>query len=840
MLLRKYTGREATDNGWIIHGDFADVKLVFMTEDVIRVRVSFNREFPESSYALITTAWEDQLDALFQGERTRVKPLTIHCTETDGFLQWRTNTLELRLRKEPFAFTLLDGNTGEVLYRDLQERAFEQDQLGRVAHYSVIDRKKDHFYGFGEKTGQLDKKGRRLRETAKDAIGHDPEFGDPMYKHIPFYIRIHEEKKHPLGLFYHNSHDCVFDMGQEISGYWEPYCYYQADGGDIDLFLIHGNTVKSVVQRYTWLTGRTMLPTKQSLGYCASTMYYTELDRDCDEEIYRVVEKHRREGIPLDNFWLASGYSSGEEDNLRYTFHWNRRRFPNPKKFFEQMEERGINVICNLKPGVLAHHPYAKFYEERDAYIKTPDGKKPYIGRWWGGAGRFVDFTSPRGRAAWKELLKEHVLALGEKTVWNDNCEMDGVEDRAAYCDNEGIGGTMAELKIIHSNMMAKLGKETLEEVWEDERPYVINRAGFAGIQRYAQVWGGDNLTDWRTPKFNIATVVGMGLSGCANMGCDIGGFTGPAPTAELFLRWLQSAVFQPRFVINSANTDNTVTQPWMYPDILQDVREAFRLRYRMLPYLYSLLYEANQTGAPVMRPLFYEFPEDTRTYTDAHFSFLVGSSLLVAPVVEKGTTQRQIYLPEGAAWYDLGDHWKRYEGGQEISISVGQGSIPMFLRSGGILSMTDDIHHILTDKMYTLKLLIGAEEDADFLFYDDDGHTQAYKRDVSSRWHITMQSGPQIRIHVQIDGSYDCPIEQLNLCIASPEKGAYWVSVDGNRLQGFLVREEFEAAESGWFYAMENRTILVKLQRPEAKNFSVVVSRESFDLVGMGSETDA
>ena len=182
--------------------------------------------------------------------------------------------------------------------------------------------------------------------SPKDAIGHDPETGDPMYKHIPFYIRVNEHDLRPVGLFYHNSYDCVFDLGEELSGYWERYCYYQTDGGDIDLFLLAGETLPEILNEYTLLTGRSALPTKQSLGYCASTMYYAELEKNCDEEIYKVIDKHEKEGILIDNFWLASGYSSGEKDNLRYVFNWNYKRFPEPEEVpFENMKARGINVI---------------------------------------------------------------------------------------------------------------------------------------------------------------------------------------------------------------------------------------------------------------------------------------------------------------------------------------------------------------------------------------------------------------------------------------------------------------------------------------------------------------
>ena len=173
-------------------------------------------------------------------------------------------------------------------------------------------------------------------------------------------------------------------------------------------------------------------------------MYYAELEKNCDEEIYKVIDKHEKEGILIDNFWLASGYSSGEEDNLRYVFNWNHKRFPDPKKFFENMNARGINVIPNLKPGILKRHPYIDLFEKNDVFIKTPDGKAPYYGRWWGGEGRFFDFTGPKGRDTWKQLLEENILKMGTKTVWNDNCEYDSLMDKDDICDFDGKGGTIA------------------------------------------------------------------------------------------------------------------------------------------------------------------------------------------------------------------------------------------------------------------------------------------------------------------------------------------------------------------------------------------------------------
>ncbi|MDO5424386.1 MAG: glycoside hydrolase family 31 protein [Eubacteriales bacterium] len=836
MLLKKFEQIEKIKEGYLVRGDTANIKLVFLTDDVIRIRVSFAKTFPEESYTLVTTAWEDRMDELLKEERRRIVPLDIACMEEADRIWFETKTLRLVMKKEPLAFSLYTKD-GTVIYRDLAERAYERDHLGRIAHYTCIDPKKEHFYGFGETSGELDKMGRRMRMSPKDAIGHDPAMAEALYKHIPFYIRIHETTLHAVGLFYHNSYDAVFDMGNEISGYWERYAYYQADGGDIDLFVINGPRTEEVLERYTLLTGRMAMPTKQSLGYNASTMYYAELDSDCDKRILEVIDQHFKERMYVDNFQLASGYSAGEEDRLRYVFHWNRKRFPEPEKFLQEMERKGVNVIPNLKPGILKRHPYRKKFEEADAFLKTPDGKEPYVGRWWGGAGRFLDFTNPSARKVWQELLKEQILRKGVKTIWNDNCEYDGVEDREAKCDFEGGTGDMARLKILQSNLMAFAGKQAFAEVYPQERPYQINRAGFAGIQRYAQVWGGDNRTSWETVKYNIAEILGMGLSGLANTGCDIGGFAGGAPEAELLLRWIQNGIFQPRFCLNSANDDNTVTQPWMYQEINEQVRAAFALRCRMIPYLYSLMREAHLNGKPLMRPLFFEFPEDVACYSDKHMTFLLGSSLLVANVVEKGAKVREVYLPAGCTWYELGNRLAPYRGGQTIEIPVTLDSIPMFLRGDGILAASEDLRRIASDQVRNLTLLISDEKDCGFTYYEDDGHSREYEKGGFSQVEIRVCAGEKCVIRFQKTGKAELPLEHITLELVSKEKGAYWVEADGRRIPEFMLEPQWEQAEEGWYYRMSDRVIRVKFRWPKKERFEVVISREKFDLIGMNEE---
>lgn len=874
MLVKDFKRIEKTDNGYLVTTAQALIKLVFMTDDIVRIRVSFDGEFAEHSYALVTTAWEDDLDELFKDERERIKPLDVAAQESEQEIVFETNNMVLTMKKHPVSFSLLDKSLGCTVYSDLKERAYERDQVGRLFHFNAIDPKGDHFFGFGEKTGHLDKKGRHMRTCPKDAIGHDPEFGDPMYKHIPFYVRVNENIGGYVGLFYNNSYDCAFDMGNERSGYWDPYSYYQADGGDIDLFLINGPSIKQVVERYTYLTGRSAMPTMQSLGFTSSTMYYAELERNCDEEIYDVINKHLEENIYVDNFWLASGYSAGEKDKLRYTFNWNYQRFPDPKKFFDTMNAKGINVIPNLKIGVLMGHPYKEYYKEHDALIKKPclDANGPsavlgkwadhddlaafqndpyYVGKWWGGPGYFVDFTGSKGRDAWQHLLEENILKMGTRTVWNDNNEADGVEDRNAVVAAEGKGGTMAEYKAIQSNMMAYTGKKAIANVYPNERPYIINRAGYSGIQRYAQVWGGDNLTDWRTVKFNVATILGMGLSGVANMGCDIGGFAGSAPEGELLLRWIQNGIFQPRFTMNSANNDNTVTQPWMYQEYLPQIKEAYALRYRYLIYIYALMRQAHLDGTPALRPLFYECEQDIATLHDQNLSFMFGPYILVANVLEKGQKVRPIYLPAGHTWYDLNDNFKSYEGGQTIEYPVDENSIPMFLKDSAIVITSPDIKRIVFDKVKTLELTIAAPESLmsldnvkyqellkdyafSFDYYEDDGHTKDFENGVYANTKITVTPGQVMEIDFAKSGSYEHSYEQISGRVVSKHKGALQVLCDGVELKRFLVPDDFHKAESGWCYNLSSRVIEFKCKKPNKDNFKLIVSTKHFDLIGM------
>ncbi|WP_242965085.1 TIM-barrel domain-containing protein [Petroclostridium xylanilyticum] len=407
----------------ILKTDGPIFKVLFLTEDIVRIRCSFDKTFaPEASYILVMTAWEDKFDHLFEGERKKVTPVAYQLEESDRQLILSTNKIKLVIHKIRFGIDIYD-NKGQLVHSDIREKAYSKDRLGRIYHYSRIS-DKSYYYGFGEKTGEINKFRRVLKMSNRDTPSYDPVVTDPLYKHIPFYITFDESTKTYRGLFYHNTYDSVFDMGCDRSGYWNKYCYYSADGGEIDLFFIYGPSIKEVVRKYTDLTGKTAMPPLYSLGYLGSTMYYTELDEKSDQAILGFAEKAKKERINCDGFFLSSGYTSGE-DGKRYVFNWNYKKFDNP-----------------------------------------------------------------------------------------------------------------------------------------------------------------------------------------------------------------------------SCNNDNTVTEPWMYPNYTEYVRKAINLRYTLIPYLYSLMYQAATFGDPIMRPLFYEF-DDPEVYEES-FNFMLGDYLLIANVLDKGQKRKRYICLRG------------------------------------------------------------------------------------------------------------------------------------------------------------------------------------------------
>ena len=828
-LCKQIQSMERLDGAFLFHTNCADIKVCFVTDEIVRVRVAFDRELAEESYILSTTAWEDRLDGLFAAERTRVQPVTPDVTVTDAAITFETAAVRLVAERDPLCFKLYDKE-GTLLHSDLAGAPYILDSNRRVTHYSAMA-EEDCFYGFGEKAGELNKNKKFLRERATDAMGYDAEKMDTLYKHIPFYIQLSRASGKAVGVYYNNFYESVFNMGCEKSNYWSRYSYWQADGGDIDLFLIAGGSIRRVVDNYTLLTGRPALLPKRALGYQGSSMYYPELEKDSDDAVLNFIDTIKEEGFPIDGFHLSSGYAS--QNGKRCFFTWNTDRFKDPRAYFAAMNEKGAQNVPNVKPGILLCHPRFDEFNARNVFVRDAEQDTYAVGKWWGGDGAFWDYTSPDGRQAWKDFLTEALIDVGTDSIWDDNCEYDSLQDKDARCCFDGKGGTIAQLKPIMSTLMCKMSAEAVVDHNPKARPYIVCRSGSAGIQKYAQTWCGDNYTSWKTLRYNIPIITGMGLSGQPNEGADIGGFYGPAPEEELFVRWVQNGIFQARFSIHSASNDNTVTEPWMFRGSAGLIRDAILLRYRFTPYLYSAEYEASQTGAPIMRPLVYEFQSDPNVY-DESFEFMFGRDILVANVLEPGAKTWKVYLPAGSKWYDWGNNYACYEGGQTIEIPVEISTIPLFLREGAIVpKAANQLMSMANDHMTSLHLTLVPGADSTYTLYDDDGVTNDFKDGVCRKTRITMTGSSVVKVAFAAEGSYTDFVEDVTVEMVRKDRSPFWVALDGRKLEHYLNRRKFDAAAEGWYYSQTKRAVLVKYANPR-KDATLTISFEDFDLIGM------
>lgn len=815
-----------------IQTDDLPFRLYFLNDDVIRLRGSFSGEFEEASYTLLQTMWDDAYDKLLTDERTHIKGILPIIKEGDNVTTLDTKNLSVQVYHNPFYIKIYDQNNN-LLYSDQPYRNFRKDHLGRVIHESRRF-ENDSYFGFGETTGELDKAGHLMQLTQRDSVGYDPEYTTSLYKHIPFYIRVNKfindevSTQKSIGLFYHNSWDCSFNMGGQISGYWPPYNRYTADGGDFDIFFIHGPDIAQILEHYTALTGRTYLCPTYGLGYHGCSFLYCEAEENCDQSIDQYVQENFKHALLISGFMMASGYTA-QEHNLRYVFTWNQKKFPNPNAYFAQMEAYDIPVIPNIKPGILLGHPHYDEYANAQAFIMSQkDEKKPNIDAWWGGWGSYVDFSNPKGREIWTKHMKEELLDKGVRAIWNDNNECE-VNDELAICNADGLMRPAGEIKAMQANLMSKTSFDALRQYKPDIRPYVVSRSGFAGIQRYAQTWSGDNYTSWKSLKYNLKTMLNMGLSGNANYGSDVAAICGPRPEQELLIRWFQHGAFMPRMMINSANNDNTTTEPWIYKEAIPYIQKALQLRHRLMPYMYSVLEHSTHTGEPIMRPTFYDFPQDAQCYED-NDEFMFGPNLLVANILEKNVKTRLIYLPKGTSWTDLQTQ-QRYKGGQTIEIDVNIGSIPMFLRDGGILPTAEPVKSLAQFHPKEQTILISPFKQGKFSLYEDDGNTMEYENGQYLHSHYTLNSNDRFIIfNAEFEGDYQSSYTIIKLQFINKDKNAIAVKLNGKIMKLYPEEEDLVKDGFGWCYNHDKSATIIYLPHQQ-QDFEIQLDYKRFNL---------
>ena len=598
--------------------------------------------------------------------------------EADGTLVIATTRLRITIRLHGFHCTWeqRDGDGWRLMTKDRPTQSYDFGWWdGRAYHYAER-RAGERFYGLGDKSGDCDRAGRSFRMNTLDAMGYDAETSDPLYKAIPYFL-VADAEGCCHSEFYDTNAEASFDFGREMDNYHFWYRHVIAESGDLDRWVIAGPDPLAVTRRFTWLTGRPALMPRWSLGYSGSTMSYTDAP-DAAAQMAGFLDKLAEHDIGCTSFHLSSGYTS--IGHKRYVFNWNHDKFPDPTAFVTSYAEAGIELVPNIKPALLRSHPRYDEVAAAGLFVNDAEGA-PVESQYWDEVGSLIDFTNPAAAAWWRDNVKSALLDHGMVATWNDNNEYEIWDARARFA-GFGAPRPVAEQRPVMSLLMTRASRRMQAETLPDRRPYAVTRAGMAGLQRYAQTWGGDNLTEWKSIRYNAKQSIGMALSGVSNNGHDVGGFAGPPPSPELLVRWVQAGVMMPRFSIHSWNDDHTANEPWMFPEMLPAIRTLMALRQTLIPFFYDLLHRYCADYEPMVRPTWLDFPGDAAAWAECD-EHLLGRDVLVAPVMDQGATRRTLRAPAGVDWVHV---WtgQRVAGGETVTLDAPlDGPPPLLARTG-------------------------------------------------------------------------------------------------------------------------------------------------------------
>ncbi len=762
------------------------VEITVISSNVFRVRLITSNQTTGISWAVVS--------------REHQAP-KFEFSEEEEFLRIKTNRLTLRIRRNPCRLEFYAPNGWLISRDDSKGMAWDGEQ---VRCWKEMP-EGECYFGFGEKAGPLDKREQALTMWNTDNIYHYTPT-DPLYESFPFFMALREGRSY--GIFLDNAYRTSFDMGKESPDYYS----FGATGGSLDYYFIYGPKPKEVIFHYTELTGRMPLPPIWSLGYhqCRWS-YYPE------SRVREVASEFRKRRIPCDVIWLDADYMDGFR-----CFTWDRERFPNPKKLVSDLREQGFRTVVIIDPGIKAEEGYHVHDQgvSGNHFVRLPSGEL-FSGVVWPGECHFPDFANSKTREWWGSLFKD-LMDTGVVGIWADMNEPSVFPSKNtmsldAVHNADGRLTDHREIHNVYGLLMVQAIYEGLLRLRPNTRPFILSRAAFSGIQRYAAVWTGDNESSWEQLRLSIPMCLNIGISGEPFVGVDIGGFRRD-PSPELFARWIQLGVFYP-FCRNHTMQGTRDQEPWTFGEEVEKIaRKYIELRYRLLPYLYNCFYQASKTGVPVMRAMFIDFPEDPNVLVgtmDGYISerqFMVGDWLLVAPMVYEGVTTRTVYLPEGE-WFDFWTN-ERHDGAFPIIAEAPLDVLPIYVRGGAIIPMRDVAQYSDEKPIDPLILSVYPSGTSRVQYYEDDGVTLNYTKGEFLLVDYTCTK-TENSINLEIDerqGEYDPGTRSYELRFNGVEQKPGGVSWNGETLNVFSSESGLREGDAGWTYLEKEKIVVVRI----------------------------
>jgi alpha-glucosidase len=672
-----------------------------LAPDLFRLRLTKGSPQKESaSWAVAKRDWPGaSARVLRSGHRVEI--------EADrGRLILNLNTGAWTLRDE-FGLALFEAVPGGMGFK------------GPEPHLSLCLQEEEAVFGLGESSGTFNKRGLIREFWNIDVGGHARTVHAGlrnMYVSIPFGISLRHGRA--AGLFWDNPTRQCWNVGQAEFDRWK----LKASAGELDVYLFLGPTCPAILERYTELTGRMPLPPAWGLGYQQCRYSYESRGR-----VKQIARTFRQRSIPCDVIYLDIHYMDGYRV---FTFG---NSFPNPRELMARLAAQKLKVVTIVDPGVKddPKFPLLRRGQDRRAFVKAPDGQHDYLGVVWPGRVRFPDFLNAAAREWWGQEQRRF-QDLGVAGFWNDMNEPADFsaphKDFPGDCLHQTEMGPKRHAAVhnIYGSQMARASYEGALAGKPDGRAFIVSRAGYAGVQRFAAVWTGDNDSSWEHLADSIQMLLNLGLSGIAFCGADVGGFHGNC-TGELLARWTQLGAFTP-FFRNHSNIGTIAQEPWAFgPKIEAICRQYIELRYQLLPYLYRLFVEACRNGTPIMRPLFWQYQND-QTAAGVDDQFMLGPELIIAPIVRQGAVARSVYLPAGV-WHNF---WtsETHRGGGHVLAEAPLATLPIFVRAGAILPMLALKQTADKPAARTVNLHIWPGSTGECHWYEDDGSTLAWTRD--------------------------------------------------------------------------------------------------------------
>ena len=653
----------------------------------------------------------------------------------------RTSALTVRVDRASLAIRIEDATGGPIL-ADAPGAPFAFDG----ARFTLRKARPpgERYFALGDKTGPLDRGGRSFVNWNTDT--GVTETVDPIYKSIPFMVAAGGPGG-SWGLLLDDSWRSSFDLGHRDAGVLE----LGADGGAVDYYVIVGGAggVKPVVERYADLTGHPAMPPKWALGYQQSRYSYMTA-----QEARDVVARFRKDRFPLDVLWMDIDY---QDRNRPFTV--DSKTFPDFPGLVADLRAQGVSLVTITDlhvaktPGDLGYAPYASGLKA-DAFVRAADGSV-FSGEVWPGPAVFPDFTSASARSWWGGLYSGFARD-GVAGFWNDMNEPSVFStptktiplDARQKIETPGFTPRIATHEEVH-NLTGLLNTQATYEgvlrLKPDSRPFVMTRSTFAGGQKWAVTWTGDNESTWSQLKLGVAQTLNLGLSGFAFTAVDVPGFGG-APTPELATKWFEVQAFLPLFRGHSAK-GTPRKEPWVDGPAQETIRRRYvEERYRLMPYLYGLAEEAHRTGAPIARPVFYDDPSALDAPCDTSMTWMLGLDLLIAaPPQPEAPVPYRVCLPKGR-WVD---YWtgakpktERYDNRpfqpavvrDVVTETPSLERLPVYVRAGAIIPKQPLTQSLSQTPQGPLELHVWPGADCGGTLYDDDGTSRAFERGVFLR----------------------------------------------------------------------------------------------------------